>query len=120
MARNIVFYRTESGKCPVEEFLDSLPPKEAQKVAWVFRVIQELDKVPSQFFKKLKGSEEIWECRIQIHSKAYRIFSFFFDGDTLVLTHGYSKKSQKIDVKQIKRAERYRRDYLAQKGDHHE
>ena len=32
------------------------------------------------------------------------------------MTHGYLKKSQKTDVKQIKRAERYRRDYLAQKG----
>ena len=115
MGRNIVFYRTETGKCPVEEFLNSLPPKETQKVAWVLRLIQELNKVPSQFFKKLTDSEEIWECRIQIRSKAYRIFSFFFDGDTLVLTHGYSKKSQRTDVKQIKRAEKYRRDYLAQK-----
>ena len=81
MGRNIVFYRTKTGKCPVEEFLNSLPPKEAQKVAWVLRLIQELDKVPSQFFKKLTDSEEIWECRIHIRSKAYRIFSFFFDGE---------------------------------------
>ena len=67
-------------KCPVEEFLDSLPSKEAQKVAWVLRVIQELDKVPSQLFKKLTGSEEIWECRIQIHSKAYRYSLSFLKG----------------------------------------
>ena len=120
MGRNIIFYRTESGKCPVEEFLESLRPKEAQKVSWVLRLIQELDKVPSQYFKKLTGSEEIWECRVQIQSKAYRIFSFFLDGDTLILTHGYSKKSQKTDAKQIKRAENYRRDYLARKRSHHE
>ncbi|MFH1488872.1 MAG: XRE family transcriptional regulator [Pseudomonadota bacterium] len=115
MGREINFYRTRSGKCPMEAFFDSLQPVEAQKVAWVLRVIQELDKVPSQYFKKLIGSEEIWECRIQIQSKAYRIFSFFLEGDTLVLTHGYSKKSQKTDAKQIKRAENYRRDYLGQR-----
>jgi len=115
MKRNIIFYRTESGKCPAEEFLDSLHPKEAKKVSWVLRIIQELDKVPSQYFKKLTGTEEIWECRAQIQSKAYRIFSFFLDGDNLVLTHGYSKKSQKTDVKQIKKAEQYRRDYLFRK-----
>ena len=97
MERNIVFYRTESGKCPIEKFLNSLPSKDAQKVAWVLRVIQELDRVPPRYFKKLVGSEEIWECRIQIQSKAYRIFSFFQDGGTIVLTHGYLKKSQKTD-----------------------
>jgi phage-related protein len=115
MSRKIVFYKTESGKCPIEEFLDSLQPKEAQKVSWVLRLVQELDKVPSQYFKKLTGSEEIWECRVQVQSKAYRIFSFFSKGDSLVLTHGYSKKSKKTDAKQVKRAENYRRDYLAQK-----
>ena len=115
MDRNIIFYRTESDNCPVEEFLDSLKPKDAQKVLWVLRLIQELDKIPSQYLKKLKGTEEIWECRIRAHSKAYRVFCFFLDGDTLVLTHGYSKKTQKTDSKQIKRAERYRRDYLSRK-----
>ena len=115
MGRNIIFYRTETGKCPVEEFLESLKPKEAQKVSWVLRLIQELDKIPSQYFKKLTGTEEIWECRVRTHSKTYRVFSFFLDGNTLVLTHGYSKKSQKTDKKQIKRAQDYRRDYLARK-----
>jgi phage-related protein len=115
MSRNIVFYQTEKGKCPVEEFLDSLDPKEAQKVSWVLRFIQELERVPSQYFKKLTGTGEIWECRVNISSKSYRIFAFFLEGDTLVLTHGYSKKSQKTDVRQIKRAENYRRDYFDRK-----
>jgi len=30
--RNINFYRTDDGKCLVEEFLDSLNGKQAQKV----------------------------------------------------------------------------------------
>jgi len=115
MSRNIIFYRTDDGNCPVEEFLDSLRPKDAQKALWVLRLIQELDRVPSQYFKKLTGTEEIWECRIRTQSNTYRVFSFFAAGDTLVLTHGYSKKSQKTDKKQIKRAQDYRRDYLARK-----
>ena len=86
-----------------------------QTVLCTLCIVPLFDKLPSQYFKKLTGSEEIWECRVQIQSKAYRIFSFFPDGDTLVLTHGYSKKSQKIDAKQIKLAENYRRDYLDRK-----
>lgn len=115
MARNIIFYRTESGMCPVEKFLDSLQPKVVQKVSWVLKLIQEIDLVPSQYFKKLIGTEDLWECRISIQSSAYRIFSFFSESNTLVLTNGYSKKSQKIDRTQIKLAEAYRRDFLDRK-----
>ncbi|MGH7942970.1 MAG: helix-turn-helix domain-containing protein [Limisphaerales bacterium] len=32
----VQFYRTSAGACPVEEFLDSLNAKQAQKVLWVF------------------------------------------------------------------------------------
>ena len=115
MPRNVIFYTTESGKCPVEQFLDSLESKEAQKALWVLRLIEELDRIPSQYFKKLSGSDEIWECRVRTQSKAIRIFGFFVNGDTLVLTHGYAKKSQRTDAGEIKLAEKYRNDYLTRK-----
>jgi hypothetical protein len=35
--KKIIFYRTEEGKCPVENFLDNLSDKQAKKVAWVLR-----------------------------------------------------------------------------------
>lgn len=116
MRWTIIFYRTEEGRCPVEEFLDSLQAKEAQKVLWVLRIIEELEIVPTHYFKKLTDSEEIWECRVTIRSKAYRIFASFSNGETLVVTHGYSKKSQKTEKRQIRQAERYRRDYLKRIG----
>jgi hypothetical protein len=50
--REIVFYRTESGASPVEDFFDSLSGKQAQKVIWVLSLIQEVDPIPSQYFKK--------------------------------------------------------------------
>jgi phage-related protein len=115
MPRNIIFYATETGKRPVEQFLDSLGSKEAQKTLWVLKLIEELDRIPYQYFKKLIGTEEIWECRVKTKSKAIRIFSFFVNGDTLVLTHGYAKKSQRTDTRQIKLAENYRRDYFARR-----
>ncbi len=77
MSRSITFYRTASGKCPIQEFLDSLEGKAAQKVTWVLRLIEDLKIVPATYFKKLTGSEEIWECRIQHRSDAYRLFCFF-------------------------------------------
>jgi len=54
-----VFYRTESGGCPAEEFLDSLSAKQAQKVTWVMELVEELDVVPVKYFKKMTGTDDI-------------------------------------------------------------
>lgn len=112
MAKTIIFYRTEDGKCPVENFLDSLPGKAAQKVTWTLSLLEDLDIIPSSYFKKLVGTEEIWECRIQVASNAYRIFCFFEGRSAIVLTHGLVKKTQKTPRREIEKAESYRRDYL--------
>ena len=111
MNRTVVFYRTVDGKCPVQEFIDSLPGKVAQKIVWVLKLLEDLEIVPSSYFKKLVGTEEIWECRIQFGSNTYRIFCFFID-NSVILTHGFVKKSQKTPAGEIERAEAYRRDFF--------
>ena len=111
MNRTVLFYRTVDGKCPVQEFIDSLPGKAAQKIVWVLRLLEDMDIVPASYFKKLAGTEDIWECRIQFGSNAYRIFCFFLN-NTVVLTHGFVKKSQKTPAGEIERAEAYRRDFF--------
>jgi len=58
--RTVNFYRTESGNCPVEDFLDSLSGKQAQKVVWVLRLIEELEIVPVQYLKKLVNTDDIF------------------------------------------------------------
>jgi hypothetical protein len=68
----IIFYRMADGKCPVQEFLDSLSGKVAQKIAWVLSLVEDLYVVPSTYFKKLVSTEEIWECRIQFGSEIER------------------------------------------------
>jgi len=116
MYRTVIFYKTEDGKCPVKDFIDSLPGKVAQKVTWVLKLLEDLDIIPSSYFKKLIGSEEIWECRIQFGSNAYRIFCFFAVNSVVVLTHGFIKKSQKTPKNEIKRAEAYRKNFLERRG----
>jgi len=107
----VLFYRTVDGKCPVQEFLDSLPGRVTQKIVWALRLLEDMDIVPASYFKKLAGTEDIWECRIQFGSNAYRIFCFFLNNSVL-LTHGFVKKSQKTPVGEIERAEAYRRDFF--------
>lgn len=112
MGRTVIFYTTVDGKCPIRDFLDSLPGKVAQKVTWVLRLLEDLEIVPVSYFKKLTGSKGIWECRIQFGSNAYRLFCFFANGDVVVLTHGIVKKSQKTPKHELERAKTYRQDFL--------
>ena len=113
--RSIIFYRTESGKCPVEEFLDSLAGKQAKKVTWVLRLIQELDVIPKQYFKKLTNTDDIWEVRIQFGSNIFRILGFFDESKLIILNHAFAKKSQKTPKNDIKIAEQRKTDYLRRK-----
>jgi phage-related protein len=111
VGKTVLFYRSADGKCPVQEFLDSLPGKVAQKIVWVLRLLEDLDIVSASYFKKLAGTEDIWECGIQFGSNAYRILCFFLN-NSVVLTHGFVKKSQKTPAREIERAEAYRRDFF--------
>jgi len=110
--REILFYRTESGSSPVEEFLDSLESKQAQKVAWVLQLIEELDVVPAQYFKKLVNADDLWEVRVQIGGNIFRILGFLEGDRLIVLNHAFQKKTQKTPKQDIKLAESRKHDYL--------
>ena len=110
--RTIEFYRTASGRCPVEEFLDSLSDQHAKKVAWVLRLVERMDRIPEQYFKKLAGIDYIWEIRAQIAGSSYRFLGFFDGATLLVLTSGFSKKQQKTPIREIELALERRKEYL--------
>jgi hypothetical protein len=74
--RAVNFYLTESGNCPVENFLDSLAGKQAQKVAWVLRLIEELDVVSGRYLKKLVSTDDLWEVRVQFGGNIFRCWAF--------------------------------------------
>lgn len=118
MGKTVTFYKTAEGKCPIRDFLNSLPDKAAKKVTWVLKLLEDLEVIPSSYFKKLTGTEDIWECRIAFGSNAYRIFCFFEGNSVIVLTHGFMKKSQKTPKTEIERAEASRRDFLKRRVPH--
>ena len=110
--KKIQFYRSESGNCPVEDFLDSLNSKQAQKVAWVLQLIEDIEVIPVQYFKKLVNTDDIWEVRVQAGNNIFRLLGFC-DGERLViLNHAFQKKTQKTPSKEIKLAESRKREYL--------
>lgn len=109
--REIIFYRTETGKCPVEEYLDSLSDKQAEKVFFVLDIVEKFELVPSKFLKKLEATDVIWEIRVQQGNDIFRLLGFFNGEQLIVLNHAFTKKSQKTPPKEIKTAEQRKKDY---------
>ena len=112
--KKVVFYKNARGDSPVEEFLDTLTDKQTKKVAWVLRVIRDLDIIPKEYFKKL-GATDLWEVRAQIGSNAIRILGFFEGDNFIVLTNGFQKKTQKTPKKEIDLAEKRMKEYLSRR-----
>jgi phage-related protein len=117
MKREVTFYRTADGKCPIEYFFNALPGRVAKKIAWVLKLLEDLEFVPATYFAKLPGTKEIWECKINFASNSYRILCFFRGESSVVLTNGFMKKTRKTPMKEIERAEAYRKDFLEREGD---
>ena len=114
--RVIEFYKTSSGTNPVEDFLDSLSDQRAQKLARVLRLIERLERVPEQYLKKLVGTDQLWEIRVQAGGKSYRLLGFLDGPVLLILTNGFLKKQQKTPRQEVELAQRRRAEYLQRKG----
>ncbi len=51
--RKIIFYHFENGRCPIDDFLESLDNKQVEKVFFVLDMIETIDIVPRKFLKNL-------------------------------------------------------------------
>ena len=72
--------------------------------------------VPKKFFKALTDTDGIYEIRVITAAKSIRILCFMDEGNLVVLTNCFIKKSQKTPVKEIKTAERLKKEYLKEKN----
>jgi len=71
--------------------------------------------VPHKFFKALKNTNGIFEVRITSIFKSVRILCFFDEESVIVLLNCFVKKSQKTPRKEIKLAEKLKKEYLRNK-----
>ncbi|MBF0413323.1 MAG: type II toxin-antitoxin system RelE/ParE family toxin [Desulfamplus sp.] len=113
--KTISFYKTESGRCPVEESLDSLTDIQATKVAWVLKLIREIDHVPANYFKKLVNTDGIWEVRVDVGKDTFRILGFLSEKELIILTNFFQKKSKKTPPNEIQLAEQRKKDHLSRR-----
>ena len=108
---NLVFYMTERGDSPVDDFLDGLDKKSRAKVAAHLSLLEEQGpNLKRPYADVVRG--KIRELRIRQSSNQYRILFFFQARDQIVLAHAFSKKTQQLKEKDIELAERRMEDWM--------
>ncbi|OGH39483.1 MAG: hypothetical protein A3B41_00840 [Candidatus Levybacteria bacterium RIFCSPLOWO2_01_FULL_37_26] len=99
----IEYYKTTNKKSPVEEFIFSLDVKAQNKIVDMLTLLKEFGVTLSlPHVKKLTGTS-LRELRI-LGGDNIRFFYIAQTGKTFLLLHGFSKKKQKTDKKEINTA----------------
>ena len=108
--RTIIFYKDY-----FEEFFEKQREKVKAKIIWTLELIQELDRIPETYLKHIENTDGLFEIRIQQGSDIFRIFCFFDQGQLIILTNGFQKKTQKTPKKEIEKALKIKQDYENEK-----
>jgi len=110
MIRKIISYKNY-----FVDFYKSQEFKVQEKIEYVLDLVRFEKRVPRKFFKSLENTEGIHEIRVITTFKSIRILCFFDKGELVVLTNCFLKKSQKTPRKEIKMAERLKKEYMNEK-----
>ncbi|HEB93333.1 MAG TPA: type II toxin-antitoxin system RelE/ParE family toxin [Gammaproteobacteria bacterium] len=89
----VVFYRTDSGSEPVRDWLKGLAKAEKRIIGGDIKTVQYGWPLGMPVVRKLE--QNLWEIRSRLDKRIARIL-FTIQGTTMILLHGFIKKSQKI------------------------
>lgn len=115
MPCRVVYYIDERGENPVEKYLDSLPRKTRDRMIWKIELLKAMgDKLPMPHANRMTGKRERGLFELRELTDGARVL-YFFDGDTAILLHGFTKKSNKTPGKIIELALNRREKYKERK-----
>ena len=116
----VLLYREANGTVPLLEWLDSLPSKAVAKcrvrVERLAELGHELRRPEADFLR-----DGIYELRVGLAGRNYRILYFFHGGAVAILAHGLVKE-RTVPIKEIEHALERKRAFEAdpQKHTHEE
>ena len=98
---DVVFYRTESGNEPVREWLRGLGKADKRVIGNDIKTVQDGWPIGMPVVRKLEAG--LWEVRSRLDQRISRTL-FTVHGDTMILLHGFIKKSQKTPKEDLQLA----------------
>lgn len=111
MEFEIVYYKNNAGKFPVEEFLLALAKTNEELQAKSF---QGIAKLRNRAYHKEPLSKHLesglWELRIKAGTDILRIIYTFSKGKIIILLHVFIKKQQKTPVGELEMARKRLRE----------
>jgi phage-related protein len=111
MEFTVEFYETQSGRCPVREFLDRL--KESDPDDFTI-VIAGLAKLQSRQYHKPPLSKTVGEGLFELRHVGKlntRVLYFFARGQRIIAVHGIRSKSKRISERDINVALERKKDW---------
>jgi len=108
----IILYTTETGKCPVNDFMNGLSDKDRaemiKKINYLKQVGNKIKRPRAAYLR-----DKIYELRITLTKNNTRTLYFFFnDNNEIILTHTFIKKTDKVPDSEIEKAIKYKNNYL--------
>ena len=100
---NVKFYKSEIGKEPVREWLKELPKADRQAIGEDIKTAQYGWPLGMPLIRKM--GRGLWEVRSHIGSGIARVLFTVID-KTMILLHGFVKKSQKTPQDDLDTAHR--------------
>ena len=107
--RNIFYYKRY-----FLDFFNELTVDVQKKFNWTLELIATIDRVPKKYFQYME--DEIYEIRVEVGSNIFRVFSFFDEGQMIVVANGFQKKTQKTPRNEIELAKKIKKEYFNEKG----
>ena len=108
---HVIIYSKENGDTPFRDYLLSLSPKMKTKVLRAIELLEEKGtELREPYSSALRNG--LFELRIKFGSDIVRCIYFFHKGQVIILTSGFTKKTDKTLRKEIEKAERYRADWI--------
>ena len=107
---DVEYYEKSDGTFPAEEFILEQNNKMKAKLFRLLVLLEEKGNELREPYSKVL-EDGIFELRATQGGSITRILYFFVVGRKIILTHGFTKKTQKTPPVEIERAKKYRCDY---------
>src|SRR5512146_1259995 len=98
---HVVFYRSEAGNEPVREWLKGLSREDKRRIGEDIKTAQLGWPLGMPLIRKIQ--KDLWEVRTTVENGIARVFFTVEDG-SMILLHGFVKKSQKTPQHELKTA----------------
>ncbi len=112
MKRKILFYGDY-----FLDFYSKLDLKTKEKIDFVLDLIRNVERVPIKFLKYLEGTDALYEVRVLTHKSNIRIFSFFDEGNLVILINAFVKKTNKTPKNELELGIKLKEEYFLEKAE---